>query len=431
MTKKKVIEQQSDNVHQVKKKSKRNNKIKFTFKLPRNYDRSIHFSMILLIIFGSMMIFSTSVGSTLSNNMVVLKTVFKQIVFIVVGYSGLLFFANNFSMRRASRYSNLFAMGIGILLVVCLFFYNADAGTRSWIVIPYLNVTVQPSEFVKVILIVLMAVAVQANQNRSFTLVDIVKTPVLFFIIFAGLIMLQPDMGTLMVISLICAICSLIPTHPSFKRYQRFVSISFVVVGMTAMLLFSPVGPKIVQSLPLSNYQEARFTAALNPFSDVRLTGYQLVESLYAFARGGVRGTGFGSSVQKFGYLPEAQTDYILAIVVEETGILGFILVVGTYLCIIGRLFYFAFKTRSEGYKIILIGTSMYMFIHFAFNVGGVTGLIPLTGVPLLFLSSGGSSLISIMIAIGICQHVISQVRKGTSTIETASLSDNKELKQN
>ncbi len=118
---------------------------------------------------------------------------------------------------------------------------------------------------------------------------------------------------------------------------------------------------------------------------------------------------GFGQSVQKMQYLPAASTDYILAITVEEFGILGFLVILGGYGVLIYRLFKYALMSKREGYKILYIGTAMYLFIHFVFNVGGVTGLIPLTGIPLLFISSGASSLVSICSAIGIAQAAIAR----------------------
>lgn len=123
-------------------------------------------------------------------------------------------------------------------------------------------------------------------------------------------------------------------------------------------------------------------------------------------------GKGIGQSQQKFGFLTQADNDFILAIVIEELGIFGLALIVIGYSIIIQRLFHYAYRTKSEGYKIILIGTAMYIFLHFFLNVGGVGGLIPLTGVPLLFISSGGSALMSIMCAIGIAQAIIAKIRR-------------------
>ena len=131
-----------------------------------------------------------------------------------------------------------------------------------------------------------------------------------------------------------------------------------------------------------------RIENALNPFTDPHNNGYQLINGLYGFARSGFTGVGLGNSIQKYGYVTQSDNEFILSIIVEELGIFGLMVVVLGYVVILQRLFYYAFHTKSEGYKVILVGTAMYIFIHFALNVGGVSGLIPLTGVPLLFISS-------------------------------------------
>ena len=134
---------------------------------------------------------------------------------------------------------------------------------------------------------------------------------------------------------------------------------------------------------------------------------------MISFATGGLTGVGVGASIQKYTNFPAASTDYILAIIVEETGILGFVALFAGYMLIIMRLFNYAKRIESEKAKMVLIGTAFYLFVHYVFNVGGVTGLIPLTGVPLLLMSSGGSSTMSFMMAIGVCQAVICQYRTG------------------
>ena len=164
------------------------------------------------------------------------------------------------------------------------------------------------------------------------------------------------------------------------------------------------------------DYMVGRFEASMNPFQDIYGTGYQLVNGLYAIANGGLGGLGFTHSTQKFGYLTQASSDYIFAITSEELGIIGLFIIVLGYGIVIYRLVYYALRTRSEGYKIILMGTAFYILLHFILNIGGVTGLIPLTGVPLLFISSGGSSLMSVMSAIGIAQAVISRIRRQSQT---------------
>ena len=122
---------------------------------------------------------------------------------------------------------------------------------------------------------------------------------------------------------------------------------------------------------------------------------------------GGLFGRGIGGSLRKYGYLTQADNDYILAVIIEETGIFGLGILSLLYGLLIYRFFYYAFKTNEFTYKTVLVGSSAYLFIHFVLNVGGVSGLIPSTGVPLLFISSGGSSLMAAFITIGLCQQCI------------------------
>ena len=160
-------------------------------------------------------------------------------------------------------------------------------------------------------------------------------------------------------------------------------------------------------------YQKNRFLSAINPFIDQYGDGYQLVNGLISFATGGMFGVGFGKSIQKYTNFPAANTDFILAVLVEETGFVGFLGLMGLYTLLIVRLFLYANRIRSERAKMILVGTAMYFMVHIFLNVGGVTGLIPLTGVPLPLMSAGGSSAMSMMFAVGIAQAVISQYHKG------------------
>ena len=177
-------------------------------------------------------------------------------------------------------------------------------------------------------------------------------------------------------------------------------------------LLYTGFGEKIISSV-VTGYKKARFTAMFNPFHDTYGAGYQLINGLISFATGGLKGRGIGQSIRKYTDFPASNTDFILAIVVEETGMLGFGLLMLLYGTILIQLFRYAIKMKSEAGKMILIGTAMYLLVHMVFNIGGATGLIPLTGVPLLMISAGGSSTWSFMMCIGISQAIISQFNRG------------------
>lgn len=379
---------------------------KLKLRMPKKYDQFIHASVIGLILLGTLMISSTSVGETYSSNLIVVKTVIKQVAFVILAYICMLNFANYFTLEKAMQYVRPVGVGLCFMLAGCLLF-PAAGGARSWIrlSLPVIGgVTIQPSEFVKVFMIVIMACYIEKTRRRRLDCWSIIRIPISYYLVAAILILFQNDLGSLIVISLICLVCFLIASHPSLKKLQKNLGYLFAGGSFLVIFLASNLGIQLLEKTPLPTYMINRFKMASNPWVDEINQGYQLINSLYAFASGGLNGLGLGQSIQKMMYLPAASTDYILAVTVEELGILGFILILGGYCTIIYRLFNYALLSKREGYKIIYVGTAMYLFIHFVFNVGGVTGFIPLTGIPLLFISSGASSLVSICIGIGICQ---------------------------
>lgn len=382
------------------------------FKMPRKGDRLIHFSVLILLLLGTLMIISTSVGETYASDIVVYKTIIKQLVFGLSAYFIMVQFANKFTMKGAVRKAHSIGHILVILLFACLLFKSVG-GAQCWIrfTIPFVGeMTIQPSEFMKVFMIVIMAAVIERSKNKNWECWDIIKIPFIFYGLTVIAIFLQNDLGSLIVISLICALCLLLPTHPNLAKFQKFVLWVLIMGSLLVVFLASNWGIAILESMDfIPSYMIARFKTAANPWFDPIGSGYQLIQSLYAFASGGLQGLGFGQSIQKLMYLPEAETDYILAITVEELGIIGFGLIFLGYLTIISRLIIYALHSKKESYKIVYIGTALYLFIHFVFNVGGVCGFIPLTGVPLLFISSGSSSLWSICIAIGICQAILSE----------------------
>lgn len=392
--------------------SKKRKKLKL--KMPKQYDFILHLAIISIIVFGSIMIMSASVGGTDADNFITWKTTFKQFVFVVVSYFLMTLFANTFTMTRAKKYTKLFAVVLIGFLCATLLFPEVD-GSRAWIQVPLpgFSFTIQPSEFVKTLMIVLMAITVETTVGKNYDFWTIVKVPVTYFAIYEFIIMfLQPDFGSAVAIALICCILFFIPSHKSLRKTQRIFSIIILCGLCFTGFLLSDSGSVLIDKMPISEHGKKRFTAALNPFEDSFNSGYQLINGLYAFSKGGLFGVGLGQSEQKMSYLQAATTDYILAIVVEELGLVGFVFFLFLYFVILQRLLYYALRSKSEGYKILLLGTASYILVHFLLNVGGVIGFIPLTGVPLLFMSSGGSSLMSIMISVGISQAAISQMRR-------------------
>lgn len=391
------------------------NKILSIFKMPPTSDKFINYATLFLSIIGFIMIASATMGEAVNRNMYLIFVVAKQIIFLLGGYFSMIILSKqfNFKILRVNTIL-LILLTVGALLFTL--FFSFSRGARAWIRIPIgIDVTIQPSEFAKISIMLVIASYLGDVKTRYLKNSDFYKVPLVFTLISVFIVVvLQRDLGSGVVMFLIASICVLVPKHKQLRNLQLFIVCAAIVSIISAFVLLSPIGETIIKDMPfLQTYQKNRFLSSINPFTDRYDTGYQLIHGLIAFASGGFFGLGFGKSVRKYTNFPEANTDFILAIVVEELGFIGFLAIFIAYLTIIIRLFRYAFLIKSEKAQIVLIGTAMYIFIHFVLNVGGVTGLIPLTGVPLLMISSGGSSTLSLMMAIGLSQGVISKYKQG------------------
>lgn len=388
-------------------------KVRHFFSLTPKSDRIVTLAVLLLVLCGTVMIISTNVGGTTSNANIVLTTTIRQVVYLVISF--LFMWAANhiFNFKWFSKAQNMILIFAFIFMLMPLAF-AASGGSHAWIRLPG-GVTIQPAEFAKPLLILVFATSLyQARKDASMTR----HWQILFrkpFICWAMLmvgIVLQHDYGTGFIISFIFFICLMIPAYPQMETFQKWLRRIIGTVFIVALVLFwvTDIGTSILSNTPLAHIA-TRIENAKNPYTDVYGSGYQPANALYGIGSGGLFGRGIGGSLRKYGYLTQADNDYILAVIIEETGIFGLGILSLLYGLLIYRFFYYAFKTNEFTYKTVLVGSSAYLFIHFVLNVGGVSGLIPSTGVPLLFISSGGSSLMAAFITIGLCQQCISQIR--------------------
>lgn len=387
----------------------------FSFLMSGGSDLPIHLAMVGLMIYGTLMVGSASMGLAVKNTSYLFKTILKQIVFVVIGYFVMCKFSNWFKLEKLRKSSfSWIIIFMEILLVSCLAF-TAAGGAHAWIRIPIpgMEVSIQPSEFAKIVSVLIVAAYLGDVKKHYDKPYQMFIRPLSFIGIYLfTVLVIQHDFGSMAVIFLICCVCLLIPSNPQAHRFQVILRALFWIVVVLAVFILSPAGVQLVQHMPLSTYQKNRFLSAVNPFKDIYGTSYQIVKGLVSFADGGMFGVGFGNSVRKYTDFPAANTDFILAILVEELGFFGFMILIFLYGVIIFRLLAYALKIKNEKAKIILVGTAMYFVVHIFFNIGGVTGLIPLTGVPLLMISSGGSSTMSVMFMVGIAQAVISQYNR-------------------
>jgi cell division protein FtsW len=202
--------------------------------------------------------------------------------------------------------------------------------------------------------------------------------------------MLQPDVGS----SIILVLGALI----------------VIIIGGANLLhlagIFLCTSPLMLYIVMSHSYRIQRFTAFLHPWDDTQNTSYQLVQSLYALGYGGVLGTGIGNSIEKYQFLPEAYNDFIFSVIGEELGFVGLLLFLSIYLIFLWRCLLISIRCKNTFGTLLGVGISSLIGLQASINIGGVTGSIPVTGVPLPFISYGGSSLLLYLTSIGIILNI-------------------------
>ena len=190
-------------------------------------------------------------------------------------------------------------------------------------------------------------------------------------------------------------------------RWSFGISILLIIPIMCYLLV-----EKAVESGLIHGYRMARFVAFLNPFGNASGSGSQLVNSYYAISNGGVFGSGLGNSVQKMGYLPEPNTDFIMSITSEELGLVGVSVILILLMIIICRMIQIGVRSNSMYEMLLCYGSATFILIEAFFNIGGVLGLLPITGVTFPFISYGGSSMLILSFTVGIIMNISIQQNK-------------------
>ena len=393
-------------------KQKRQSKLSL-FALDPKCDKYINWAVALLLLAGTFTIISTNVGKTTSAPNIVPKVLMKQCMFVLCGYIAMWFMNRWFRFKWYSKLENGIIIALLIMLILPLF--SAEiGGSHAWILIG--GISLQPSEFAKPLLLIICATCLYRAKTKTVMLKEkghlFIKAWAAFIVIFF-IVAMQKDMGTLVIICFIFLSCIMIPKYVVLERMQRLLKLFVYGAIAAAIVLFgiTNIGTEIIKHTSLAHIA-VRVENFKDPYTDVYGDGYQPANSLYGIASSDIRGKGIGNSTRKYGYLTQADNDYILAVLLEETGVFGLFGLVILYGMIEIRLFYYAFKTSEDMYKVILGGTGVYLFMHFFLNAGGVACLIPFTGVPLLFISSGGTSLMSIMLTMGLAQNCICSIRR-------------------
>lgn len=390
------------------------NRIKNFFRYILGTSKYIDFPLLLtyiaLCLIGLTMVYSASMvpatRGTLTGGIAVSGTYFymRQLIYVIVGF-GIVFFMAYIMDIRILKNRNV-QQGMMAVLLILLFatlvFGSEINGSKSWLNLGFMNL--QASELLKVGIILYVPYIidrkwVQIQQNPK-----VVYGPLFFVGFIIVLVLFQKDVGQTMLLTAIL-ICIFIYTGIGMKNILRLLSAPFLglIVGIIIIVVFR------INILPA--YLTARFSALENPFNYESGIGYHLANSLLAIGNGGLFGRGLGNSVMKLGYLPEPHTDFIFAIICEELGFIGALIVLILIYSIVYRALVMASRTDSYFYKLVCVGIASYIGIQAFVNLGGISGLIPLTGVPLPFISFGGSSMMSLSMAMGLLLLVGKQIK--------------------
>lgn len=360
----------------------------FNFKLRRKIDPAVPILTLGLSVFGLIMILSSSqvqAAQTTGNSYYFF---IRQLIAWIIG-AGVFFYFMKVPLERLYQHRNLFLI-ISLILLVLVFFPIIGpkiAGVHRWIDIGILRF--QPAEVVKLLLILYFTGNLAAKERD---IQDPLKTLVPFVCVLGlvvGLIMLQPDMGTALVI-IAASLAILFIAEANIWQYG-----ALIIVGIMALVLIIYVAP----------YRAARLTTFLNKNvsqQDKLGSAYHGNQAQIAIGTGGLWGVGFGQGVSKYSFLPESHNDSIFAVIAEELGFFRTALLVLAYFYLAWRGYLITRAANSRYVKLLAVGITTAIIGQMLINVGGMLGVLPLTGVPLPLISYGGTSLLVSMAMLGV-----------------------------
>ncbi|MDM7517509.1 FtsW/RodA/SpoVE family cell cycle protein [Lentilactobacillus sp. TOM.63] len=386
----------------------------------KNLDYFLFIPYIIMSVIGIIMVYSASANIGIQNGGSPLSYFKKQLFYVILSVIIVVLMSRfKLSKLRNKQFLSSLEIIFFVVLVGLLAFGATINGAASWIRVgPF---SLQPAEFVKFFLIIRLANIIDAKQDiitRSAAdwwgqlWPTMVRCGILIILIFA-----QPDAGGA-AINFAIVFVIFMTSGISWKKAVSFLfggvvlvyaAINFILVPMSKSSMFS------------NSYQLQRIIAFTNPFGHATGAGQQLVNSYYAISNGGLFGVGLGNSVQKTGYLPEPNTDFIMSILTEELGAIGAICVMALLTFIIARTVLLGIRSNSTYQSLICYGVATYLTIQTLFNMGGVLGALPITGVTFPFISYGGSSILTLSLCLGLVLNVSNRQREARRALQATT----------
>ena len=375
-------------------------------KILSKLDKPLLVVTFIFFVFGLLMILSaSSMESYMRYNYSPYHYFIRQALFLIVGMF-IFFFCIIFPTRNYKKL-RLDTVIIGIIMLALIglpFVGHSAKNAVSWYQIG--PVMIQPSEFAKVAVILYLSIYYERNKDNLDNQWNIIK-PIIIALIITALVVIQPDMGTAAIIGVITIM--MFYAVPIDNKYRGIFNKLFIGGVVVVILVLITTGASF-----LKDYQKERFNFTYPCERYQEKTGYQVCNSLIALKNGSVNGQGLGKSTQKYLYLPESYTDFIFPIIVEEWGLIVGIVIIFAYAFVLFRIIRIARRASNLRGSLICYGVFVYLLTHIMVNLFGVMAWFPLTGVPLPFLSYGGSYTICLMISMGLVQRVAIESKKNT-----------------
>ena len=365
----------------------------------KKMDKILLVLSLILLVWGLLSIVSASSRvAVLDYDLPVYHYFIRQTIMMTIGFI-LAFIVINIPSKKYLIYARMAFLAILVILLILSFTGDTTRGAQNWINI--FGITFQPSEFAKPIIIVYLALifdkynkALRAKESNIELIVGIIIVGCFIPLI----VFFQKDFGTMLIMVSIFIIMFYGSPIKRIDKLRTTVLLIIIVVLGASILMFK-------QGHIFSPAQLSRFEF-FNPCSRYENGGYQICNGFIAINDGGMFGLGLGNSKQKYSYIPEPHTDSIFAIISEENGFIRSSVILLIYILLIFRIIVLATRSNTIRGKFICLGVATYIFMHIFINLGGLFGVIPLTGVPLPFFSYGGSFIICLIVSLGLVQRV-------------------------
>lgn len=374
-------------------------------KIFRDLDKPLLIITLVGFIFGLLTIVTASSRAAVVNyDVSIYYYFFKQLVFIIAG----LVIALIILKTPTNKYKALVPLMYILLIVLNIIAWKSEAvlGSNNWIDLKF--VKLQPSELSKPVIIAFLAILFEKYyrklRTKNISHYDMIAKILIVALAIPAIVFLQKDLGTLLIILLIVGVMML--SSPILKIEKLKYGGLLFLVCLAAIGIYGTFNGEI-----LNEARKSRFSSWLDPCGQYETGGYQVCNSYIAINDGGLTGLGIGKSKQKYSYIPEPHTDSAFAIIAEEYGVIGCTFIFLGYLIILWRIILISSRASTLRGRYMCLGVATYIFAHILINMGGLFGLMPLTGVPLPFFSYGGSFVISLIAALAIVQRVNVETR--------------------